>query len=159
MWNTPVDHENRKAKVYQCLCPQIKAFEKMDHLARAQRMLELQEAENARVSSCISTQPSWKWSLGGQTKRFAQSLISSDRFGSALFLHIAGNCPEASWHLCCPSQTAQTQHQPSAANRVRPLCFTPHKTKFQCRFKPKDHITVVCVCVCLRACVCVQVQL
>lgn len=30
--------------------PQIKAFEKMDHLARAQRMLELQEAENARVS-------------------------------------------------------------------------------------------------------------
>nr|XP_033951623.1 tight junction protein ZO-2a isoform X3 [Pseudochaenichthys georgianus] len=28
---------------------QIKAFEKMDHLARAQRMLELQEAENARL--------------------------------------------------------------------------------------------------------------
>ncbi|XP_067429651.1 tight junction protein ZO-2a isoform X1 [Thunnus thynnus] len=27
----------------------IKAFEKMDHLARAQRMLELQEAENARL--------------------------------------------------------------------------------------------------------------
>ncbi|XP_019715022.1 tight junction protein ZO-2-like [Hippocampus comes] len=27
----------------------IKAFEKMDHLARAQRLLELQEAENARV--------------------------------------------------------------------------------------------------------------
>ncbi|XP_038143541.1 tight junction protein ZO-2a isoform X7 [Cyprinodon tularosa] len=28
---------------------QIKAFEKMDHLARAQRLLELQEAENARL--------------------------------------------------------------------------------------------------------------
>ncbi|XP_077478783.1 tight junction protein ZO-2a isoform X3 [Stigmatopora argus] len=28
---------------------QIKAFEKMDHLARAQRILELQEAENARL--------------------------------------------------------------------------------------------------------------
>uniref|UniRef100_A0A3P8WCY7 Tight junction protein 2a (zona occludens 2) n=1 Tax=Cynoglossus semilaevis TaxID=244447 RepID=A0A3P8WCY7_CYNSE len=28
---------------------QIKAFEKMDHLARAQRVLELQEAENARL--------------------------------------------------------------------------------------------------------------
>ncbi|XP_030291067.1 tight junction protein ZO-2a isoform X3 [Sparus aurata] len=28
---------------------QIKAFEQMDHLARAQRMLELQEAENARL--------------------------------------------------------------------------------------------------------------
>lgn len=25
----------------------------MDHLARAQRMLELQEAENARVSFCL----------------------------------------------------------------------------------------------------------
>lgn len=32
----------------------IKAFEKMDHLARAQRMLELQEAENARVRFVIS---------------------------------------------------------------------------------------------------------
>uniref|UniRef100_A0A8C7UWU1 Tight junction protein 2a (zona occludens 2) n=1 Tax=Oncorhynchus mykiss TaxID=8022 RepID=A0A8C7UWU1_ONCMY len=29
----------------------VKAFEKMDHLARAQRMLELQEAEQARVST------------------------------------------------------------------------------------------------------------
>uniref|UniRef100_A0A8C6V3B2 Tight junction protein 2a (zona occludens 2) n=1 Tax=Neogobius melanostomus TaxID=47308 RepID=A0A8C6V3B2_9GOBI len=29
--------------------PAIKAFEKMDHLARAQRILELQEAENARL--------------------------------------------------------------------------------------------------------------
>uniref|UniRef100_A0A8C2WUW5 Tight junction protein 2a (zona occludens 2) n=1 Tax=Cyclopterus lumpus TaxID=8103 RepID=A0A8C2WUW5_CYCLU len=29
--------------------PKIKAFEKMDHLARAQRILELQEAENARL--------------------------------------------------------------------------------------------------------------
>lgn len=54
--NSPVDYENWKAKEHQCLCPQIKAFEKMDHLARAQRMLELQEAENARVSSCITTQ-------------------------------------------------------------------------------------------------------
>lgn len=27
----------------------IKAFEKMDHFARAQRMLELQEAQNARL--------------------------------------------------------------------------------------------------------------
>lgn len=30
----------------------VKAFEKMDHLARAKRMLELQEAEQARV--CVS---------------------------------------------------------------------------------------------------------
>ena len=29
----------------------VKAFEQMDHLARAQRMLELQEAEQARVST------------------------------------------------------------------------------------------------------------
>uniref|UniRef100_A0AAQ4RT70 Tight junction protein 2a (zona occludens 2) n=1 Tax=Gasterosteus aculeatus aculeatus TaxID=481459 RepID=A0AAQ4RT70_GASAC len=35
----------------------IKAFEKMDHLARAQRILELQEAENARVS--IETLNCW----------------------------------------------------------------------------------------------------
>lgn len=32
----------------------VKAFEKMDHLARAQRMLELQEAEQARVSTTDS---------------------------------------------------------------------------------------------------------
>uniref|UniRef100_A0A674NE94 Tight junction protein 2a (zona occludens 2) n=1 Tax=Takifugu rubripes TaxID=31033 RepID=A0A674NE94_TAKRU len=38
-----------KTKERQCLLPQIKAFEKMDHLARTQRMLELQEAENARL--------------------------------------------------------------------------------------------------------------
>ncbi|KAM7369324.1 hypothetical protein PAMP_013599 [Pampus punctatissimus] len=31
------------------LLDEIKAFEKMDHLARAQRLLELQEAENARL--------------------------------------------------------------------------------------------------------------
>lgn len=37
---------------YFCFSSQIKAFEKMDHLARAQRMLELQEAESARVSNC-----------------------------------------------------------------------------------------------------------
>lgn len=49
-----MDYENQEAKKHQCLCPQIKAFEKMDHLARAQRMLELQEAENARVSFCVS---------------------------------------------------------------------------------------------------------
>lgn len=91
VWNSPVDHENRKAKERQCLCPQIKAFEKMDHLARAQRMLELQEAENARVSSCISTQLSKQL-----LKCSAQPFISSDRLGSALLLYIAGNCPEAS---------------------------------------------------------------
>lgn len=45
-------HQKWKVKEIQCLFSQIKAFEKMDHLARAQRMLELQEAENARVSSC-----------------------------------------------------------------------------------------------------------
>ena len=33
-----------------CVCVKVKAFEKMDHLAKAQRLLELQEAENARVS-------------------------------------------------------------------------------------------------------------
>lgn len=32
----------------------VKAFEQMDNLARAQRMLELQEAEHARVSVCVS---------------------------------------------------------------------------------------------------------
>ncbi|XP_016121102.1 tight junction protein ZO-2-like, partial [Sinocyclocheilus grahami] len=32
----------------------VKAFEQMDHLARAKRMLELQEAEQARV--CVSSQ-------------------------------------------------------------------------------------------------------
>uniref|UniRef100_A0A8B9JDW6 Tight junction protein 2a (zona occludens 2) n=1 Tax=Astyanax mexicanus TaxID=7994 RepID=A0A8B9JDW6_ASTMX len=32
----------------------VKAFEQMDHLARAQRMLELQEAEHARVSVPVS---------------------------------------------------------------------------------------------------------
>lgn len=31
----------------------VKAFEQMDHLARAKRMLELQEAEQARV--CVSS--------------------------------------------------------------------------------------------------------
>lgn len=31
----------------------IKAFEKMDHVARAQRMLELQEAQNARVGTAV----------------------------------------------------------------------------------------------------------
>ena len=50
-----MDHENWKGKEHQCIFPQIKAFEKMDHLARAQRMLELQEAENARVSPSINS--------------------------------------------------------------------------------------------------------
>uniref|UniRef100_A0A665UD45 Tight junction protein ZO-2-like n=1 Tax=Echeneis naucrates TaxID=173247 RepID=A0A665UD45_ECHNA len=38
-----------RTSVNMNLFSQIKAFEKMDHLARAQRMLELQEAENARL--------------------------------------------------------------------------------------------------------------
>lgn len=33
----------------QSFLGKIKAFEKMDHFARAQRVLELQEAQNARV--------------------------------------------------------------------------------------------------------------
>lgn len=34
----------------QSFMGKVRAFEKMDHFARAQRMLELQEAQNARVS-------------------------------------------------------------------------------------------------------------
>uniref|UniRef100_A0A8D3ASD9 Tight junction protein ZO-2-like n=1 Tax=Scophthalmus maximus TaxID=52904 RepID=A0A8D3ASD9_SCOMX len=43
-----IDNEETCANVL-CFLSQIKAFEKMDHLARAQRILELQEAENARL--------------------------------------------------------------------------------------------------------------
>uniref|UniRef100_A0A674NYL2 Tight junction protein 2a (zona occludens 2) n=1 Tax=Takifugu rubripes TaxID=31033 RepID=A0A674NYL2_TAKRU len=43
------EKQGDETKERQCLLPQIKAFEKMDHLARTQRMLELQEAENARL--------------------------------------------------------------------------------------------------------------
>lgn len=43
---SPSDTEDPANK---SLLGKIKAFEKMDHLARAQRMLELQEAEFARV--------------------------------------------------------------------------------------------------------------
>lgn len=35
----------------------IKAFEKMDHFARAHRILEVQEAQNARVG--IAQSPHW----------------------------------------------------------------------------------------------------
>lgn len=44
----------------------IKAFEKMDHFARSQRVLELQEAQNARVSLVPTIpmrprMPGWVW--------------------------------------------------------------------------------------------------
>lgn len=47
----------------------------MDHLARAQRMLELQEAENARVSFYIGTQLSKKW-FWGANKSVLFNLLS-----------------------------------------------------------------------------------
>lgn len=49
--DSPVDDPSMKS-----FLGKIKAFEKMDHFARAQRMLDVQEAQNARVgipSNCI----------------------------------------------------------------------------------------------------------
>lgn len=85
----------------------------MDHLARAQRMLELQEAENARVSFCLCVCWSLKhpidcsvhslqyltgWSTNGFCAHFIQSFISSDRSDrSSLFntqLEIAQKHPD-----------------------------------------------------------------
>lgn len=42
--------ENPEDPSQQSFMGKVRAFEKMDHFARAQRMLELQEAQNARVS-------------------------------------------------------------------------------------------------------------
>lgn len=39
-------------------------------------------------------------------------------------LHTVGNCPEASRHLRCPSEAAETEPQPSSANRVRASLFS-----------------------------------
>lgn len=49
--DSPVDDPSMKT-----FLGKIKAFEKMDHLARAQRILEVQEAENARVGLTKSVQ-------------------------------------------------------------------------------------------------------
>lgn len=54
-----IDNEGTCANVL-CFLSQIKAFEKMDHLARAQRILELQEAENARVSDAVLLTSGWE---------------------------------------------------------------------------------------------------
>ncbi|XP_075885423.1 tight junction protein ZO-2a isoform X2 [Nelusetta ayraudi] len=46
---SPPGREEKEDPSNKSFLGKIKAFEKMDHLARAQRMLELQEAENARL--------------------------------------------------------------------------------------------------------------
>ncbi|XP_038143538.1 tight junction protein ZO-2a isoform X4 [Cyprinodon tularosa] len=45
----PAQEQNEDDPANKSFLGKIKAFEKMDHLARAQRLLELQEAENARL--------------------------------------------------------------------------------------------------------------
>ncbi|XP_035995911.1 tight junction protein ZO-2a isoform X2 [Fundulus heteroclitus] len=45
----PAPEQNEEDPANKSFLGKIKAFEKMDHLARAQRILELQEAENARL--------------------------------------------------------------------------------------------------------------
>lgn len=49
--DSPVDDPSMKT-----FLGKVKAFEKMEHLARAQRLLEVQEAENARVGVTKSVQ-------------------------------------------------------------------------------------------------------
>uniref|UniRef100_A0A8C6V8X9 Tight junction protein 2a (zona occludens 2) n=1 Tax=Neogobius melanostomus TaxID=47308 RepID=A0A8C6V8X9_9GOBI len=50
---SPRPQEDEEDPAAKSFLGKIKAFEKMDHLARAQRILELQEAENARVSTAL----------------------------------------------------------------------------------------------------------
>lgn len=47
--------------------------------------------------------------LGANKSTLLNLLSVLTDLGLRFFLHIAGNCPEASWHLRCPSQIAETQ--------------------------------------------------
>lgn len=129
----------------------------MDHLARAQRMLELQEAENARVSTGFSLirawsssellwpHPScWLWQHK-QTQRLAEDcrIYFICVFFDAQWMHIRIQCKHcnpdvpSSLHLISLGHLKTYRFHPKIKNTFFPLnCSTIHPSRlFRCELQ------------------------
>lgn len=111
----------------------LKAFEKMDQFARAQRVLEIQQAQDARVMSMCESEVCCWCELKYEIRLILCLLV--------------GDCSEAPRHLCCPNKIPETGPQQTTAYWVRSLfplrskkCF--HGPKKKPAWRPLIPVTV-----------------
>lgn len=102
----------------------LKAFEKMDQSARVQRLLELQQAQEARVMSMSDS----VWNT------FDVKKIELKDEKLTILCFLVGDCSEAPRHLCRPHKIPETGPQQTTAYWVRVLF--PLRSK-KCFHDPK----------------------
>lgn len=99
----------------------LKAFEKMDQYARAQRVMELQQAQDARVSSMYEGAVNLVLKTGIEILNMVLCLL-------------VGDCSETPRYLRCPLKIPETGPQQTTAYWVRALF--PLRSK-KCFHDPK----------------------
>lgn len=100
----------------------VKAFEQMDHVARTQRVLELQEAQNARVSYFAhNTNTSY-------TSFFFINMSTNRKYRKCvlnfIFALSGRDRSKTSRHLCRPNEISETGPQPATTYWVSLVSFS-----------------------------------